>query len=83
MEAEYVHSEYGDYFLLVRSEILFPRWGFALVACDGFTYEGGISAGDWVKVSEEKIPHGTLRRLERVRERLEKLEAERMAECED
>jgi len=83
MEAEYVRNEYGEYLLLVRSEILFPNWGFAIVYDDIFTYEGGFGVGNWAKVSEERIPYGTLRRLERVRERLEKIEAERMAECED
>jgi hypothetical protein len=83
MEAEYVCNEYGEYLLLVRSELLFPRWGFALVYDDAFTYEGGLGVGNWTKVSEDRIPYGTLRRLERVRECLEKLEAERMAECEN
>jgi 6-phosphogluconate dehydrogenase (decarboxylating) len=82
MDTEHARNEYGEYFLLVRSEILFPRWGFALVYDDGFTYEGGLGVGDYVKVSADRIPYGTLRRLERVRERLEILEAERMAECE-
>jgi len=83
MEAEYVRNEYGECFLLVRSEILFPRWGFALVYDDGFTYEGGLGVGNWTKVSEDRIPYGTLHKLERVRERLEKIEAESIAECED
>ena len=54
--------------------MLFPRYGFALIATDGFTFEGGKGVYNWYTVSEYNVPDMVLSRLERVRERLEKLE---------
>jgi len=76
MEAEYVRNEYGEYFLFVRSRTLFPEHGFALVAYDGFVYEGGSGISNWSVVSESRVPYGVWRRLENQREILEEREVE-------
>jgi hypothetical protein len=80
MEFKYVRDDYDRYYLFVRSRILFPERGFALVAYDGFVYEGGVGISNWTSVSELRIPYGIYRRLENTRERLEELEAELEAE---
>jgi len=82
MEAKYVRDDYEQYYLYVHSEILFPERGFALVAPDGFVYEGGAGISNWSTVSELKIPHGVWRRLENTREILEEREAELEVELE-
>jgi hypothetical protein len=82
MDAKYVCDDYGQYYLLVRSGILFPEHGFALVARDGFVYEGGIGISNWTTVSEFRIPYGILIRLDNARERFEEREAELEAEHE-
>jgi len=82
MEAKHVRDDYEQYYLYVRSEILFPEHGFALVAPDGFVYEGGIGISNWTVVSEARIPYGVWRRLENTREILEEREAELEAELE-
>jgi len=82
MEAKCVCDDYEQYYLYVRSEILFPESGFALVAPDGFVYEGGIGISNWTVVSEARIPYGVWRRLECQREILEEREAELEAELE-
>ena len=76
MDVKYVRDEYDQYYLFVRSEVLFPECGFALVAPDGFVYEGGAGISNWSTVSELKIPHGVWRRLDNTREILEEREAE-------
>jgi len=76
MEAKYVRDDYEQYYLYVRSEVLFPEHGFALVAPDGFVYDGGIGISNWTVVSEARIPYGVWRRLECQREILEEREAE-------
>jgi len=78
MNAEYVRTDSGDYLLRVESEILFPRYGFAL--CDGeLSWEGGFGiANMWIVVSDTEIPEDTRRELERVREELENLEEARI-----
>ena len=76
MEAKCVRDDYEQYYLYVHSEILFPEHGFALVAPDGFVYEGGIGISNWTVVSEAKIPYGVWRRLDNTREILEEREAE-------
>jgi hypothetical protein len=83
METEYVCDDYGQYYLLVHSRTLFPTHGFALIARDGFVYEGGIGVSNWTTVSELRIPYGTFIRLENARERFEEREAELEAEHED
>jgi hypothetical protein len=75
MEAKYVQDDYEQYYLYVCSEILFPERGFALVAPDGFVYEGGVGISNWTTVSELRIPYGVWRRLECQREILEEREA--------
>ena len=80
MDTRYVRDDYGQYYLEVDSEILFPEKGFALIATDGFTYEGGIGIHNWWTVSEYNVPDKVLSRLERVRERLERLEEEKCKE---
>ena len=41
MDAKYVRTDSGDYLLQVESEILFPKWKFAL--CDEeMAWEGGF-----------------------------------------
>jgi len=76
MEAKYVRDDYEQYYLYVRSEVLFPEHGFALVAPDGFVYDGGIGISNWTVVSEARIPYGVWRKLECQREILEEREAE-------
>ena len=80
MDARYVKDDYGQYYLEVDSEVLFPEKGFALIATDGFTYEGGIGIHDWWVVSEYNVPDKVLSRLERTRERLERLEEKKLDE---
>jgi hypothetical protein len=82
MEAKYVRDDYEQYYLYVHSEILFPEHGFALVAPDGFVYEGGIGISNWTVVSEARIPYGVWRRFECQREILEEREAELEVELE-
>jgi len=79
MDARYVRDDYDQYYLLVDSEILFPEKGFALIATDGFTFEGGVGIGNWYTVSEYNIPEKVWLRLERVRERLERLEEKKLS----
>jgi len=74
MDARYVRDDYNQYYLLVDSEVLYPKHGFALIATDGFTFEGGVGIGNWYTVSEYNVPEKVLLRLERARERFEKLE---------
>jgi hypothetical protein len=83
MDYKYVCDEYDQYYLLVHSDILFPEHGFALVAPDGFVYEGGIGISNWTTVSELRIPYGVWRRFENRIEMLEEMEAEREAEIEN
>jgi len=80
MDARYVKDDYGQYYLLVDSEVLYPEHGFALVSTDGFTYEGGIGVYDWWVVSEYNVPDRVLSRLERTRERLERFEKKKLGE---
>ena len=80
MDARYVRDDYGQYYLLVDSEILFPEKGFALIATDGFTFEGGRGINNWYTVSEYNVPERVITRLERTRERLERLEEEKLSE---
>jgi hypothetical protein len=82
MDVKYVRDEYDQYYLFVRSEVLFPERGFALVAPDGFVYEGGIGISNWTVVSEARIPYGVWRRLDNTREILEEREAELEVELE-
>jgi hypothetical protein len=74
MDTRYVRDDYDQYYLLVDSEVLYPEHGFALIATDGFTFEGGVGIGNWYTVSEYNVPEKVLLRLERARERFEKLE---------
>jgi len=76
MDYEFVRDDYEQYYLFVRSETLFPERGFALVAPDGFVYEGGLGISNWTTVSEFRIPYGVWRRLENTREILEAREVE-------
>jgi len=80
MDAQYVRDDYGQYYLCVDSDILYPEKGFALIATDGFVFEGGNGIGNWYTVSEYNVPEGVLERLERTRERLERLEEKKLEE---
>jgi len=80
MDARYVRDDYDQYYLLVDSEVLYPEHGFALIATDGFTFEGGVGIGNWYTVSEYNVPERVITRLEGTRERLEKLEEEKLSE---
>jgi hypothetical protein len=73
MNAKYVRTDSGDYLLQVESEILFPKWKFAL--CDEeMAWEGGFGiANEWEVVDE--VPQDIRRKLEIVREEFEELEA--------
>jgi hypothetical protein len=81
MDTRYVRDDYDQYYLLVDSEVLYPEHGFALIATDGFIYEGGIGINDWWEVSEYNVPEKISLRLERVRERLEMLEEKLSSEA--
>ena len=80
MDTRYVRDDYDQYYLLVDSKVLYPEHGFALIATDGFTFEGGVGIGNWYTVSEYNVPERVITRLERTRERLEKLEEEKLRE---
>jgi len=75
MDAKYVRTKEGLYLLQVESEILFPKWKFAL--CDEeMAWEGGFGiANEWTIVSADKVPENIRRKLELVREEFEELEA--------
>jgi len=75
MDAKYVRTDSGDYLLQVESEILFPKWKFAL--CDEeMAWEGGFGiANEWEVVSANEVPQDIRRKLEIVREEFEELEA--------
>ncbi|GIV04198.1 MAG: hypothetical protein KatS3mg015_3028 [Fimbriimonadales bacterium] len=75
MIAKYVRTENGDYLLQVDSEVLFPRWGFAI--CDGEqSWEGGFGiAKEWTVVPEDEVPQDIRRKLELARQEFEELEA--------
>jgi hypothetical protein len=83
MNARFVVTTDGDYLLEVTSDVLFPRWGFAL--CDDEqSWEGGFGvAGSWTVVPASEVPEDIRRKLEYVREELEEIEADREAERED
>ena len=66
MIAKYVRTENGDYLLQVESEVLFPRWGFALVDDDGLTYEGGFGFSPWRVVPDEEVPADVRQRFESI-----------------
>lgn len=83
MNVEYVRDEYAQYYLLVDSDVLFPKCGYALVALDGFVYPEGIGVPRWTIVSEFQIPHSIFLKLENQREILEKREIELEAEAEN
>ena len=75
MDAKYVRTKDGLYLLQVESEILFPKWKFAL--CDEeMAWEGGFGiANEWEVVSSDEVPEDIRRKLELVREEFEELEA--------
>jgi len=80
MDAKYVRTKDGLYLLQVESEILFPKWKFAL--CDEeMAWEGGFGiANEWKVVSADEVPEDIRRKLELVREELEEIEVEKTIE---
>jgi len=80
MDTYFVRDDYGQYYLFVDSEVLYPEHGFALVSTDGFTFGGGIGISNWYRVSYYNVPDRILDKLERVRERLERFEEEKLSE---
>jgi len=80
MNAKYVRTKDGLYLLQVESEILFPRWGFALYD-DEQCWPGGFGiANEWTAVPDSEVPEDIRRKLELVREELEEVEAEKTIE---
>jgi len=64
MDTSYVKDDYGQYYLLIQSDVIYPEKGFALIATDGFVFEGGVGIGNWYEVSEYRD------RLERLEEKM-------------
>ena len=80
MNAKYVRTKDGLYLLQVESEVLFPRWGFALYD-DEQCWPGGFGiANEWIAVPDSEVPGDIRRKLELVREELEEVEAEKESE---
>jgi len=80
MNAKYVRTKDGLYLLQVESEVLFPRWGFALYDDEQcWPRDFGI-ANEWAVVRADEVPEDIRRKLELVREELEEVEAEKAIE---
>ena len=80
MDAKYVRTKEGLYLLQVESEILFPRWGFALYDAEQCWPRGFGIANEWAVVRADEVPEDIRRKLELVREELEEVEAEKTIE---